>query len=260
MITSIKNEKIQWLKELKNKVKFRKEKALFLVEGEKMIQEIPIEQIHSLYFAESYKGKILAQLFPEEDIPFTIEQLSDRVFSQLSDVESPQGIFALVRMQHAVWQDLLIEEGRRLIVFLEKIQDPGNLGTIFRTAEAAGVSAIFLSEDCVDPYNPKVVRSTMGSLLRVPFCRIEDFSAVLCACKNEGYDIYAADLQAKIDFRQERYKERTAFIFGNESKGLSEESKELATKTVKIPMAGKLDSLNVSVAAALCMYQVYLQS
>ena len=146
-----------------------------------------------------------------------------------------------------------------LILVLENLQDPGNLGTILRTAEGAGVTGVLMSEGCVDIYNPKVIRSTMGSVFRMPFCYTADLQGVLTEWKKRGIRIFAAHLHGENSFTQESYQEGSAFLIGNESQGLTEETAQLADCLIRIPMRGKVESLNASVAASLLVYEAMRQ-
>ena len=141
------------------------------------------------------------------------------------------------------------------LVVLDNLQDPGNLGTIFRTAEAAGVTGILLSKDCVDVYNPKVIRSTMGAVFRMPFLYVEDLPEKIKELQKENIKTYAAHLRGENAYDEEDYTTGCAFLIGNESKGLSEQITAMADCLVKIPMEGQLESLNAAVSAALLMYE-----
>ena len=146
------------------------------------------------------------------------------------------------------------------ILFLENLQDPGNLGTIMRTAEGAGMTGLILSKGSVDFYNPKTVRSTMGSLFRVPFVYAEDLKKALHAAKKQGITLYAAHLEGTNDYDKERWNSKSGILIGNEANGLSEDISELADVKVKIPMCGKLESLNASIAAGILMYELFRQT
>ena len=142
---------------------------------------------------------------------------------------------------------------------LDNLQDPGNLGTIFRTAEAAGVTGIVLSRDCVDIYNPKVIRSTMGAVYRMPFVYVEDLLEALNVMKKKGIKTYAAHLKGKNSYDKEDYKEACAFLIGNEGNGLREEVSNMADTWIRIPMEGQAESLNAAVAAAVLMFEAARQ-
>lgn len=140
---------------------------------------------------------------------------------------------------------------------LEDIQDPGNMGTILRTAEGAGMSGVILSKGCVDVFNPKVVRSTMGGLFRVPFYVCEDVVSEMVDLHGRGFSFYAAHLQGKENYCRVSYDGKVGILIGNEAKGLSDPVADLADVKVKIPMEGELESLNAAVSAALFSYEVW---
>jgi len=143
------------------------------------------------------------------------------------------------------------------LMLLENLRDPGNLGTIIRTAEAAGVSGVILSKESVDIYNPKVIRSTMGAVYRVPFLYADDFMALLKELRNKDVRLLAAHLKGQKTFDRADYSGKVGILIGNEANGLSEEAAELANEKVLIPMAGSVESLNAAVAAALLMYEAF---
>jgi TrmH family RNA methyltransferase len=142
---------------------------------------------------------------------------------------------------------------------LEDIRDPGNLGTMIRTAEGAGITGIIVSNATVDLYNPKVIRSTMGSIYRVPFYQAEDFYEILTEIKKHGVTIYAAHLSGIPYDTEGSFRKSCAFLIGNEANGLSQKASALADTLIKIPMAGKVESLNAAVAAAILMYETARQ-
>ena len=145
------------------------------------------------------------------------------------------------------------------MLLLDGIQDPGNLGTMMRTAEAAGVDGVIMSRDTVDIYNPKTIRSTMGSIYRVPFLYTDDLLADMEKLHEKGIVTYAAHLKGKGYYDEVSYKGPTAFLIGNEGNGLSDEISEKAKQYIKIPMEGQLESLNAAVAAAILMYEAAAQ-
>ncbi len=185
------------------------------------------------------------------------EVVSDSVFQYLSDTRTPQGILAVVKQLHYKLDDLFGETP--LIIVLENVQDPGNLGTILRTAEAAGVTGILMSEGCADIYNPKVTRSTMGSIFRVPFVYTSDLARSLDMLKRRGVKLYAAHLQGSEDLYSQSYTSPSAFLVGNESRGLTMDTAALADKAVRIDMSGEVESLNAAVASAVMMFEAKRQ-
>ena len=144
-------------------------------------------------------------------------------------------------------------------IFLENIQDPGNLGTILRTAEGAGIDGIIMNKGTVDIYNPKVVRSTMGSIFRVPFMYCDDIMGKVDELKKSGVKVYAAALGGTRNYSEPDYTRPSAFAIGNEGNGLTDEMINAADERIKIPMLGKVESLNAANAAGILMYEAFRQ-
>ena len=263
MIESSANSQIKRIQKLRKNAKFRRQENCFVVEGWKMTEEaLGNHLVESLYISESAENELLSRKkkggFVTGQIP--VEVILDRLFQELSDTVSPQGILAVVKVpRHESFRDALFQrkEGSPAVVCLENIQDPGNLGTIFRTAEGAGMAGIILSRGCVDLFNPKVVRATMGALFRVPFYYCDDMTTEVERLRGAGFSVYAAHLDGKCDYTEESYEGRVAVLIGNEANGLSEKVSNLADKKVKIPMEGQLESLNAAISAALLMYEVH---
>ena len=258
MITSTSNAQIKELAKLQKKSRLRDEEGIFLVEGPRMTEEIPTERIEKVYASESFAKKNKEFL---ERLQAPVELLTDTVFAYVSDTKTPQGILAIVKRLSYTMNDLMQVKDQKAphLIVLDNLQDPGNLGTIFRTAEAAGVTGILLSKDCVDVYNPKVIRSTMGAVFRVPFVYVEDLKAALLQLKDHGVHLYAAHLKGQNSYDQEDYTESTGFLIGNEAQGLSDEIASLADTYVKIPMAGSVESLNAAIASSVLMFEVARQ-
>ncbi len=254
MITSISNPKIKDIIQLQKKSRLRNERGLFLVEGIRMAREIPANQMVQMYATADFYQKSRQQL-PQEIRP---ELVSEQVFSAMSDTKTPQGVLAVVKQSEYQPETLMSAENAHLLV-LDNLQDPGNLGTIFRTAEAAGVTGIIMSRDCVDIYNPKTVRSTMGAIFRQPFVYVESVPETIAQMKKHGITVYAAHLQGRQTYDKENYRAKTAFLIGNEGNGLRQEVAEAADVWIRIPMEGEAESLNAAVAAAVLMYEVNRQ-
>lgn len=254
MITSNSNTQIKTLNKLQKSAKARNEKHVFVIEGIKMFQEAKKHTIiEKAYASETFwkeKGEYL------EGVEYEI--LTDNLLKEVSDTMTPQGILAIVRKPIYQLEQLLSLQ-RGAFLFLEDVRDPGNVGTMIRTAEGAGIKGIILSKECVDVYNPKVVRSTMGSLFRMPLVYVDDFQDIIIKAKDFGFRLFATDIQGKKDYDQEDYKGKCGIIIGNEANGISKETRANADVFVKIPMVGEVESLNASVAAALMMYEVYRQ-
>ena len=255
MITSTSNAQVKYLLQLQKKSKARNEEKVFLVEGIRMFVEVPAERVEKVYVSETFYNK------KKEEIDFSnykMEILSDTVFQYVSDTKTPQGILCVVKQKEYDVKKLLEAKNPHFMV-LDNLQDPGNLGTIVRTAEGAGVDAVFMSKDTVDIYNPKVIRSTMGSIYRMPVVYVEDLIALLEAFKAKGIKSYAAHLEGKNSYDQESYNEGTAILIGNEGNGLREEVSNAADVWVKIPMLGQVESLNAAIAASVMMFEVARQ-
>jgi TrmH family RNA methyltransferase len=240
---------VKQLIQLQKKARERAAQDVFVVEGIKMFREVPASSLVHTYVSESFYEKNRSLFSDMEQVTL----LSDRVFESVSDTKTPQGILCLVRQQHYQLDDLL--NGSPLLMVLENLQDPGNLGTILRTAEGAGVTGILMSSGCVDIYNPKVIRSTMGSIYRMPFFYSNDWAADLRTLKQKGVLLYAAHLQGSADYEASDYTRATAFLIGNESRGLTEETAAMADIRIRIPMCGQVESLNAAIASAILMYE-----
>ncbi len=256
MITSVSNPQMKFLGKLIKKAKFRREQGLFAAEGIKMAAEAEeLKIVKKLYVTETGLEALEKRLGKKPGCE--TELVSEQVLFNIADTVSPQGVLALVKMPEYDLEEILNQEQANLL-FLEEIRDPGNLGTIVRTAECAGVNGIILSGGCVDLFNPKTVRATMGAVFRMPFVYTEQFPAAMETAKKKGIRVFGAHLQGTRDFFAEDYRGKTAFVIGNEAKGMSPAAAE-ASFLVKIPMEGGSESLNASVAAAVMMYEAYRQ-
>lgn len=255
MITSTSNPQVKRLLQLQKKSKARNEEGVFVVEGLRMFVEVPQERVEKVYVSETLYNKKKHDLNWEE---FPLEILSDSVFKHVSDTQTPQGVLCIVKQKKYDLAALLDIENPHFMV-LDNLQDPGNLGTIVRTAEGAGVDAVFMSKDCVDIYNPKAIRSTMGSIYRMPIIYIEDTVNLLEILKEKGIKSYAAHLDGKNSYDKEDYRTGTAILIGNEGNGLRDEVSEKADIWVRIPMEGQVESLNAAIAASVFMFEVARQ-
>lgn len=291
MISSTSNARVKRLVNLMKKRKARDAENVYLVEGIRMFREVPQEELREVYVSESFYGK-------EQDMVRAVlrgsrvepEIVTDVVYEHISDTKSPQGILCVVHQKAYTLEEVMgvpledidknmdenavengvggavgntgealatVEDPHTIV--LEHLQDPGNLGTIFRTAEAAGVSGIILDRGCVDIYNPKTIRSTMGAIYRVPFVYVEDLHETIKILKERNIRVYAAHLKDSVDYDEPDYTGGTAFLIGNEGNGLKKETADLADSYVKIPMAGSVESLNAAVAATILMFEVSRQ-
>ncbi len=253
MITSMGNAQVKNLTLLLKKAKARREQGLFVIEGRKMFEETPKEWLLQIYVSETFEMENKALLSGK-----TYETLSDSVFGAVSDTQAPQGILALVKIPEYPLERLLLKTPAHLLI-LESIQDPGNLGTMLRTGEGAGIDGIILNRTTVDLFNPKTIRSTMGSIFRVPFFVSDDLLKTMRFLKERGVTLYAAHLDGAVSYEQPDYTKPAAFLIGNEGNGLSNETAKMADLSVKIPMAGQVESLNAAISAALFMYEAARQ-
>lgn len=256
MITSSANARIKQLIQLQNKAKTRESEGLFVCEGRKMFDELRRyrpDLLQMTYISESFYTQ-MKQTEPDYLAGISYEVIQDSVFREAAQTVTPQGILALAEQPSYRLEDIL-REGRLRLLFLENLQDPGNLGTILRTAEGAGMDAVLLSRDSVDIFNPKVIRSTMGSIFRMPFYYAENTHELLDVLKKHDISLYAAALTGAEDFDRITYADRMAILIGNEANGLTDSTIQQSDARIRIPMYGKVESLNAAVAAALIMYQ-----
>ncbi|MCB6611320.1 RNA methyltransferase [[Clostridium] symbiosum] len=263
MITSTGNNHVRAVSSLVKKAKARREQGLFIVEGAKMFSELPKEKLKETYVSESFlrqHGEKAAALL--RGIHY--EEVSDDVMKYMSDTQTPQGILAVAEQFYHTLEEVLERGGEERgnaahLMILETIQDPGNLGTILRAGEGAGITGVVMNSATADIYNPKVIRSTMGSIYRVPFVYVDDLEKALVLIKSKGIRLYAAHLKGTGNYEDEDYRKDTGFLIGNEANGLTEETAAMADCYVKIPMAGKVESLNAAVAASVLMFEAARQ-
>ncbi len=254
MITTNQNKQIKQILKLKKNARERRKQKLFIVEGIRMFEEIPKERLFKVFVTEEF-WETHRDLFAEQEP----EVVSAQIMKEISDTMTPQGVIALVKMQEYQMEDLLgTKDKKPLLVVLENIQDPGNLGTILRTGEGAGITGVIMTKDTVDIYNPKVIRSTMGSVFRVPFIYIEQAEEAIDFLKKNQIATYAAHLDGT-NYTKENFKSAAAFFIGNEGNGLSRYMSKAADKMIKIPMCGKVESLNAAMASGLLVYEARRQ-
>ncbi len=250
IITSEKNQTVKWLESLQIK-KFRQEHQVFLAEGERLVKD-------GMHYLEP-KLIVLSESYADAcHTDFAAETLvvSDSIFKKIAQTVSPQGIAAVFPIQHKRTEDLPKGEP---ILLLNKIMDPGNLGTMIRTAEAAGFFHIVLDKGCVDPYNPKVVRSTMSSLFRLHLYQAETLCDVIEALQPD-YRVYAAAYdESAVSLFEADFPRASAIMIGNEANGIETHLLQKADQIVYIPMQGNIESLNAAVSAAVLMYEHHRQ-
>lgn len=253
VITSKDNEVVKSIKKLKEK-KFRDEKNQYVVEGIKIVAEAIEENanIDSVVVCEDCvnDGTIDKKLL-YEIAKYKCIYVTEKIFDTLSDVSNPQGIMAVINRNE---KNNSIDYSQDFIVVLDGIQDPGNLGTILRTVDSAGLNQIILSKETADSFNPKVVRSTMGGIFRVNPIKSENLIETLKDLQNHGFEIVVTSLDTNNSIYDIDYHKK-AIVIGNEANGVSKEVQEMADKKVIIPMIGKTESLNASVAAGIMIYE-----
>ena len=260
MITSPGNERIKSLVHIRQKAKARKDADVFLSEGIKMFLEAPEERIREVFLSESFScpDKAVEDAVTEKLGRLSCETVSGNVFSKISDTCSPQGILCVMKSYHYSFSDLLRRE-YPLLLALEDIRDPGNLGTMIRTGEGAGIDGVILSGETVDIYNPKTIRATMGSIYRVPFYQTQNLQQTIADLQRHGIRVFAAHLDGETAYDACDYTGGCAFLIGNEAGGLKEETAATADCLMRIPMAGAVESLNAGIAAAVLMYEAARQ-
>ena len=247
IITSKDNEIIKNIKKLKEK-KYRLDS--YIVEGIKMVKEAINENQEIALIAIREDFKI------DFDTKNTkIITISNKIFNDISDVKTPQGILAVIKKN----QNNQIETNSNYILALDSLQDPGNMGTIIRTADSANINQIIINKTTVDPYSPKVIRSTMGAIYRTNIIEVEDLKATLKEMKLKGFQIITTDLKATQSIYDINYNNKTVVVIGNEANGVSQEILQTADKKVIIPMLGKTESLNASIAASIMIYEYVRQ-
>lgn len=273
MITSLANQKIKNVVKLMTQTRERRMQHAYVIEGLNLFSEAPFNKIRQIFMTKDGYNKA-KQVRPEIgslviDGPMQnlhgpdCELVSDDVFKKMSDTATPQGIlcvmempdFSLRELVHGLHNSKDSSTRSGLILVLEGIQDPGNLGTMLRTGEAAGVSFILADKQTVDLYSPKVIRSTMGAIFRTPVIYTDDLAGSIKELKSLGVNVYAAHLEGRRDYWSERYNQKTAFLIGNEGNGLSDEIASIADTLIKIPMKGSVESLNAAIAASLLMFE-----
>lgn len=242
-ITSTENKIYKQTKKLLNRSERYKAK-LFMAEGQRIVDDAVNAGIAEYIFvSQTYNGV-------EYDLP--VYRVSDKMFSTLSDTETTQGILAVCKMTYYNTEEIACDT----LLVCDGVSDPGNLGTLIRAAECSGVGGVVLLKGTVDPYCPKVVRSTMGSVFRVPvyFADVDDLKNAL-----SDYSIVATVLDGSTDLYEISFPKKTAVVVGNEAHGVSKAVAEMAQIRALIPMCGKSESLNASVAGSIVMYEIFRQ-
>ena len=251
-ITSKDNETIKNIRKLKEK-KYRDINCEYIIEGLRMLKEAMTEKADIKLIVvceECLQNDCIDNKLKYEIAKYECIHVNKKIFSLLTDVQNPQGVLAVIRKQN---RDS-IDYKQNIIVALDGIQDPGNLGTILRTIDSVGLNQVIVSKETADSYNPKVVRSTMGAIFRVNIIETENLLNTLKSAKKHHYKIMATSLENSTSIYEADYNKKV-IIIGNEANGVSKDILDYADEKIKIPMLGKTESLNASVATGIVLYE-----
>lgn len=268
-IISKSNEKVKYIKSL-NEKKFRQRYGTFYIEGIKVVEEIlnskkAVDIMFIAYSDEllrsSNGGDRILQLLQKRWNEFESINVDKKIFEYVTDTKTPQGVLAVLKKNTLKSSEIKVRDLGNIIV-LDKIQDLGNLGTIIRTADAFNIKDIVCVEGIADIFSPKVIRSTMGSIVRenIVYCNESEIDEFFKKLKQNNYTIYSTVLEKSSYIEDVTFNSKSVFIFGNEANGVSKNIKEMSDINIKVDMSSNTDSLNVSVAAGIVMYKQYIDS
>ncbi len=257
LITSPSNSKVKYISSLIKKSAKRREDNVYVVEGLRMVLDAPLNDIISIFVSDSlyYKEEKIRD-FLDKCKNIDILLVSDKIIKHISDTVTPQGIIAIIKRKKYE-----VDLNKDAFLLLEDIQDPGNLGTLFRTAEAAGIQEIIMSRDCVDIYNPKTIRSTMGTIYRMPHFICNDkteWQTVINTLIANGVSLLGGALTGSTCYDKIDYTQKTGIVIGNEGNGISPDTLDMI-KSINIPMEGEIESLNAAMAGGIIMYEMHRQ-
>ncbi len=259
-VTSKDNGSVKHLRSL-SESKYRKKEKTFLIEGIKMVEEalrdnLGVKTVIAAPSLVQHHGKGVLKLAESRGID--VLWISERLMNALSESKTPQPVMAEIAMKQHSEEGLLANEAG-LIIIAHQLQDPGNLGTIIRTAEAVGASGLAITQNTVDPFNAKAIRASMGSILRLPVVHIRDIAAFMKTSKQRGFQTVATVLTAEKTHFDIDLRKPTAVILGQEGAGLPQDIMPDIDLHIRIPMANTIDSLNVATAAAVILYEAMRQ-
>ena len=257
VISSKDNELIKHIRKLKDK-KERDKACEYIIEGIKLLEEAIKENagIKQIVICDDCeKSDSIPKDLMYEIAKYDCIYVTNKLFKTVSEVKTPQGVLAVVGKES---KDAEISYNEDIIVALDDVQDPGNLGTILRTVDSIGLKQILVSKGTADPYNPKVIRSTMGAIFRIKVIECEDLEKTLKEIKKNKFKIVVSSLQAKTSIYDINYNKKV-IVIGNEANGVEEKIQNLADEKIKIPMLGKTESLNASVATGIILYEYVRQ-
>ncbi|WP_425448189.1 23S rRNA (guanosine(2251)-2'-O)-methyltransferase RlmB [Dethiothermospora halolimnae] len=260
-ITSSSNKTIKLVKSLHRKRNRWKEEKYF-IEGVRAVEET-LDKGKNIDFIIFSDG--LCEVNGGEDLltrmekkGHTIYHTTDKILGEISDTQKPQGIICVLNMENRSL-DSVLKKKDNFLILLDNLQDPGNLGTIIRTADAMGANGVVVTKGCVDIYNPKVIRSTMGSVFHVPIIMADSIDYVINVLRNNNITIIAAGLETTRFCYDEDFSKDFALIIGNEASGITDNVMKMCDSVVKIPMSGDAESLNAAIASAIIMYEANRQ-
>ena len=288
LITSVNNQRVKEVANLKQK-KYRTESGTFFAEGLRAVEEaLQYADVTDLFYTEAEAGRLDEVLKAAGNVPadtkeksgnmnnvnhnnagiakkrneaangIRMYQVDEKVMAKLSDTKAPQGVLAVIRTPEQNLRQLrpgTASDNNAPVIILDRVQDPGNLGTIIRTADAAGALGLILLEGCVDAYSPKVVRASMGSLFHLPVVQDVTAEEALTWCYRNGYEPAATALKNAQNVYKADISKKMAFLFGNEANGVAEELQAAAETRLFIPMAGLAESMNVAMAAGIILFE-----
>ncbi len=256
MIDSPRSAAVKRVAGLKQK-RARSETGLALLEGPQVVREVLAhapESVTEVFFTSEAFGRFPELAAAADAAGVEVELASEEALAAMADTRTPQGVVAVARQAPVRLRDA-VPPGARLVVVLDEVQDPGNAGTIIRAADAAGADSVILTGASVDPYNPKVVRSTTGSLFHLRIATGASLADALSVVREAGLAVLAADMGGEpLPSLGDALAAPTAWLFGNEAHGLSKPARALADRTVAVPLYGPAESLNLATAAAVCLY------
>ena len=256
-ISSKDNEIVKNVRKLKEK-KYRDLENAYIVEGIKMVREAIEEKavIRQIIICDDCeKIDSIPKELMYEIAKYDCLYVTSKIFKYISEVQTPQGVLAVVEKNN---RDEDINYNEDIIVALDDIQDPGNLGTILRTVDSVGLTQILVSKGTADPYNPKVVRSSMGAIYRVKVIECEDLLETLKEVKRNKFKILVSSLKESNSIYNVKYNKKV-LVIGNEANGVEEKIMNIADEKIKIPMLGKTESLNAAVATGIILYEYVRQ-
>ena len=257
IISSKDNEIVKNVRKLKEK-KYRDLENAYIVEGIKMVKEAILEKasIKQIIICDDCeKTDSIPKELMYEIAKYDCLYVTSKIFKYISEVQTPQGVLAVVEKNN---RDEDINYNEDIIVALDDIQDPGNLGTILRTVDSVGLTQILVSKGTADPYNPKVVRSSMGAIYRVKVIECEDLLETLKEVKRNKFKILVSSLKESNSIYNVKYNKKV-LVIGNEANGVEERIMNIADEKIKIPMLGKTESLNAAVATGIILYEYVRQ-